>query len=148
GFFVNSLVLRSRVSGNPTFRELVANVRETTLGAYAHQDLPFEKLVEELHGERTLSHNPLFQVMFTLQTPAAGASASPSEVDQPLSDELPPQVPGTAKFDLGLSLTETDRGLVGGLEYATDLFEPATIARMAGHFRTLLEAVAADPETR
>ena len=148
GFFVNSLVLRSRVSGNPTFRELLAQVRETTLEAYAHQDLPFEKLVEELHRERTLSHNPLFQVMFTLQTAVGAASAASRDAVQPVSDELPPQVAGTAKFDLSLSLTETDSGLVGGLEYSTDLFEPATIARMAGHFRTLLEAVAADPESR
>ena len=141
GFFVNTLVLRTDLSGNPGFRELLRRVREVCLGAYAHQDLPFERLVEEMHLARDLSRNPLFQVMFVLQNAALqavelpGLSLSPVDVDT-----------GTSHFDLTLHVVDTDRGLVGTLAYNTDLFEAPTIARMLGHFGTLLEEVAAAPE--
>ena len=143
GFFVNTLVLRTNLSGNPSFRELLHRVRETCLGAYAHQDLPFERLVEELHLARDLSRNPLFQVMFVLQNASLqplelpGLSLSPVEVDT-----------GTTHFDLTLNIVDTEQGLVGTLAYNTDLFEAVTITRMLGHFRTLLEAVATAPERR
>ena len=141
GFFVNTLVLRTDLSGNPTVRELLGRVREITLGAYAHQDMPFEKLVKELQPERDLSRNPLFQVMFAfadtenqfLKLP--GLRINPLEVD-----------PGTAKFDLTLSLTEDADSLRGWFEYNTDLFTAATIKRMAGHFQTLLEGIVANPD--
>ena len=116
GFFVNTLVLRTDFSGNPTFKELLARVREMALGAYAHQDLPFEKLVEELQPERSLSHSPLFQVMFVLQNAPStaltfeGLSVSPVRIEAE-----------TAKFDLTLSMSETEEGFRGSLEYSTDL---------------------------
>jgi amino acid adenylation domain-containing protein len=141
GFFVNTLVMRTDLSGEPTFRELLARVRQTTLAAYDHQDVPFEKLVEEFWPSRNLSHSPLFQVMFILQNAPAsdltlpGLRVTPLEVDT-----------GTAKFDMNLSLTDTPEGLRGWLEYNTDLFEPATIERVVRHFRHLLEAAVADPE--
>jgi len=143
GFFVNTLVLRTNLSDNPSFRDLLRRVREVCLGAYAHQDLPFERLVEELHPTRDLSRNPLFQVMFVLQNASLqavelpGLSLSPVEVDT-----------GTTHFDLTLHIVDTEQGLVGTLAYNTDLFEAVTITRMLGHFRTLLEAVAATPERR
>ncbi|HEX2569426.1 MAG TPA: amino acid adenylation domain-containing protein, partial [Polyangia bacterium] len=141
GLFVNTLALRTDLGGNPTFRTLLGRVREVTLGAYAHQELPFEKLVEELEPERDLSRSPLFQVLFALQNmpiPAlapAGLTITPVELDA-----------GIAKFDLSLYLQETAAGLRGVLEYNTDLFEAATIARMAGHFESLLRGIAADPD--
>ncbi|KYG06012.1 hypothetical protein BE21_37340, partial [Sorangium cellulosum] len=143
GFFVNTLVLRTDLSGDPAFVELLGRVREVTLGAYAHQDLPFERLVEELAPERDLSRSPLFQVMLVLQNaPLPEASLGGVKL-------LPLYVQGTtAKRDLTLSLQETESGLVGELEYATDLFDAATIARMAGHFRTLLGSVAEAPGRR
>ena len=143
GFFVNTLVLRTNFSGNPTFRELLARVRETALDAYEHQDLPFEKLVEELQPHRDLSISPLFQVMFALQNmptvpiQLAGLSASSMDVDS-----------GIAKFDLSLLANETDRGLQIRLVYNTDLFDRATIERMAGHFQTLLEGIVDRPDQR
>src|ERR687886_738282 len=141
GFFVNTLVLRTPLSGNPSFQELLGRVREVALGAYAHQDLPFEQLVEALHPERSLSHHPLFQVMFVLQNapmPALelpGLTLSSLEIDSK-----------TAKFDLTLSMEDTEQGLVGALEYNTDLFDAAAIGRMLGHFQTLLEGIVADPQ--
>jgi amino acid adenylation domain-containing protein len=143
GFFVNTLVLRTDLSGNPTFRELLAQVRETTLDAYAHQDLPFEKLVAELQPERRQSHSPLFQVMFVLQNaPTAGLNLSGLAISPlPLSTE-------TSKFDLLLALTETTDGMCGALEYSTDLFEAATIDRLLGHFQVLLKGIVADPGQR
>ena len=144
GFFVNTLVLRTGLSGDLTFRELLGRVREVALGAYAHQDLPFEKLVEELQPERDLSRNPLFQVMFALQNvprhtlKLAGLEVSSVAVGT-----------GTAKFDLSLSVLEEQRGgLRASLEYNTDLFDAATTERMLGHWRNLLEGVVADPEQR
>jgi amino acid adenylation domain-containing protein len=143
GFFVNTLVLRTDHSGNPTFRELLHRVRETALEAYAHQDLPFEKLVEELRPDRDLSRSPVFQAMFVLQNaPARELSFEGFTVS-------PVRVAGeTAKFDLTLSLNEGTPGLRGVLQYNTDLFDEATITRMLGHFQTLLEGIVANPEQR
>jgi amino acid adenylation domain-containing protein len=143
GFFVNTLVMRGDLSGNPRFSELLAQTRNYALDAYAHQDLPFEKLVEELKPERDMSRNPLFQVMFALQNTPEGDLHLAG-----LHSERLPLHNGTAKFDLTLSLTEQTEGLHGVLEYATDLFDAATIARLAGHFTTLLEEIVADPEQR
>jgi aspartate racemase len=144
GFFANTLVLRADMSGDPTFLELLGRVRQVTLGAYAHQDLPFEKLVEELNPQRDLSHTPLFQVMFALQNaapthvlPFSGLTLTPMEVDI-----------GTAKFDLTLTMLGTRGGLKALLEYNSDLFDAATITRMLGHFQTLLEGIVARPEQR
>jgi amino acid adenylation domain-containing protein len=140
GFFVNTLALRTSLSGGPTFTQLLKRVREVTLGAYEHQDLPFEKLVEELQPERDLSYSPLFQVMFDAQSPARTFLDLPGVTLSPLEIES-----GVAKFDLGLSMTETERGLRGTWEYNTDLFDAETIARMTGHLQTLLQAIAASP---
>ena len=143
GFFVNTLVLRTRLDGNPTFQELLGRVREVALGAYAHQDLPFERLVEALQPERDLSYTPLFQVMFALQsapTPTldlVGLNLNFSEVES-----------RTAKFDLTLSMENTEQGLKGSLEYSTDLFDAATIAAMLAHLQTLLAGIVAQPEQR
>jgi amino acid adenylation domain-containing protein len=141
GFFVNTLVLRTDLSGNPRFREALKRVHDVTVGAFAHQDVPFEKLVEELQPERSLSHTPLFQVMFAFQNAPTvdaelpGLSLSAVDVEA-----------GTAKTDLALTLVETDRGLQGSLSYATDLFDGSTIRRMLSHFEKLLESVAAEPD--
>ncbi|MCP4661861.1 MAG: AMP-binding protein, partial [bacterium] len=154
GFFVNTLVLRSDLSDAPTFRELVARVRDVALGAYAHQDLPFEKLVEELEPERNLSHNPLMQVLFVLQNaPVAPEARSNTTIASPelapgLRVELGGVASDQAKFDLTLALQEDEAGLIGEVEYNTDLFDATTIRRLVGHYRTLLEDVAADPERR
>jgi amino acid adenylation domain-containing protein len=143
GFFVNTLVLHTDLSGNPSFRELLGRVREVALGAYAHQDLPFEKLVEELQPERDLSHTPLFQVWFVLQNTPRQALKLPGLTVNPLK-----ALTETAKFDLTLSMVDTEQGLIGALGYNTDLFDAATIERMAGHFQTLLEGIVTDPEQR
>ncbi|MDK3158298.1 amino acid adenylation domain-containing protein [Kamptonema cortianum] len=141
GFFVNTLVLRTDVSGNPTFRELLARVREVTLGAYAHQDLPFEQLVEVLKPERHLSHAPLFQVMFSLQ------NAANVQMEWPGLKQSPVELTSHhAKFDLNVSLEETPTGLVARFEYNTDLFQAATIDRMAGHLQQLCAEVVAQPD--
>jgi amino acid adenylation domain-containing protein len=141
GFFVNTLVLRTDLSGEPSFREALGRVREVALSAYAHQDLPFEKLVEELQPERDLSRNPLFQVTFQL--------FSAPDVAGPSYDPTLPQFDvesGTAKFDLRLDLTETAQGLAGQFEYSTDLFDAETIERLAGHFLVLLEGIVTNPD--
>lgn len=143
GFFVNTLVMRTDLSGNPTFRELSRRVREVCLGAYAHQDLPFERLVEELHLERNLGRNPLFQVMFVLQNAPAQAIGLPGLTLTPVQVDN-----GTAHFDLTLHIADTEQGLIGTLAYNKDLFETATITRMLSHFRTFLEAIVANPERR
>jgi amino acid adenylation domain-containing protein len=146
GFFVNTLVLRTNLAGDPRFRELVGRVREVALGAYEHQDLPFEKLVEELQPERNLNYNPLFQVMFSLQNnPTSGASDEQQASLEALKNA--PQL-GAARFDLALFTEETEKGFVAGLEYNTDLFEAATIERMVEHFQTLLEGIVAHPDRR
>ncbi|MBR8838778.1 MAG: amino acid adenylation domain-containing protein [Stigonema ocellatum SAG 48.90 = DSM 106950] len=140
GFFVNTLVLRTDLSDNPTFLQLLKQVRVVALEAYDCQNLPFEKLVEALQPERNLSYTPLFQVSFTLYEPIPtltlkGLTISTSEVG----------VNHTAKFDLSLLLQKTEQGLTGVFEYNTDLFDDGTIARMTGHFQTLLEAIVANP---
>ena len=141
GFFVNTLVMRTDLGGNPSFRELLGRVREVAIDAYAHQDLPFEKLVEELQPERNLSHTPLFQVMFVLQNAPMTSLELPGLTLRPLEIDS-----GMAKFDLTLYVMETERGLVGALEYNTDLFDAGTIHRMLGHFSTLLEGIVANPD--
>jgi len=141
GLFVNTLVLRTDFSGDPTFMELLGRVREVALGAYAHQDLPFDKLVEELQPERDLSRNPLFQVMFILQ------NAPPAVLDLP---GIKPSVQSaqrvTAKFDLTLAMIKKSDGLRGMLEYNSDLFDAATAESLADHFQTLLKGFLADPD--
>ncbi|MCA1615512.1 MAG: amino acid adenylation domain-containing protein [Acidobacteria bacterium] len=143
GFFVNALALRADLSGNPTFRELLAQVRRMALEAYARQDLPFEKLVEELRPERNMTHTPLFQVWFVLQN----APLPPLELPG-LTLELLQVDDGTSKFDLVLSLFETKQGLSATWIYNTDLFDEATVARMSRHYETLLARAAADPGAR
>lgn len=143
GCFVNTLALRTDLSGNPRFRELVQRVRQVTLEAYDHQELPFEKLVEELQPERDMSRNPLFQVAFVLQNvPNAPEelsllAVSPVEIDCE-----------TARFDIALALKETDQELSGYVEYNTDLFDDSTIERIMRHFHTLLESAMTDSEQR
>ena len=143
GFFVNTLVLRTDLSGDPTFRELLRRVREATLDAHASQDVPFERLVEELQPERSLSYTPLFQVMFAMQNQH--------------NEEL--QLPGvkisrgivnseTSKFDVTLMYSEKNDGHYGTLVYNSALFEQETIGRMEGHLKTLLRAVVDDPSRR
>ncbi|PSB01757.1 non-ribosomal peptide synthetase [Merismopedia glauca] len=143
GFLVNTLVFRTNLSGNPTFREVLARVRQNTLEAYAHQDLPFEKLVEELHIERNLSYNPLFQVMFQFQNVPSTEWELPgltiSSVDFPTT---------TAQFDLTLNVAELEEGLRATFEYSTDLFDEATINRILEHFQILLAGIVAHPAAR
>jgi amino acid adenylation domain-containing protein len=143
GFFVNTLVLRTDLSGDPTFRELLQRVREVALGAYAHQDLPFEKLVEELKPERDLSQNPLFQVSFALEN----ASASPFELAGLEVTPLPIES-RTTHFDLEVYVWQKPGGLTCTFVYATDLFDSGTIVRMMGHYQTLLEAIVTDANRR
>lgn len=147
GFFANTLVLCSSLAPDMTFRELLMQVRDTTLGAYAHQELPFEKLVSELQPERSLSHNPLFQVMFIFQNLPSeksapkdaargdGASTDASALDVKFS-----------KFDLTLATIEADEGLSAVFEYATDLFEATTIQRLADHFVNILDHLVQYPD--
>ncbi len=139
GCFVNTLVLRTDVSGEPSFRELVKRVRDTALAAYTHQDFPFEQLVKELQPERTLSHTPLFQVMFVFQDAPMLALQLPNLTLAPLMIDN-----GTAKFDLTLYVEDTKQGLIGFLEYNSELFHADTINRMVGHFQTLLESIVAN----
>ena len=140
GFFVNMLVLRTNLSGDPTFLELLKRVKDVCLGAYAHQDLPFEKLVEELQPERSLNHSPLFQVLFVLQNAPMGALELPGLVLSMVERER-----DEAQFDLILDVQEAGGKLHGTLRYNTDLFEADTIKRMAGHFQTLIATVVTDP---
>ena len=144
GYFINTLVLRVTLSGSSSFRQLIQRTKEVTLDAYANQDVPFEKLVEALSPERNLDSTPLFQVMLVLQNaPRAELQLGAAKL-QPLDSES-----GTAKFELTMVLAEntgTDDGMYGTLEYNTDLFEKATMGRMAQHFQTLLEAVASESD--
>ncbi|MEG4197139.1 amino acid adenylation domain-containing protein [Microcoleus sp. Pol12A5] len=162
GFFVNSLVLRTDLSGNPTFRELLNRVKEVALGAYAHQDLPFEKLVEELHPDRALNQNPLFQVAFALQNAPGNRLELPELTLSPQQLDV-----GTARFDLEFHLWErspnssgsnqspsnklwvdSSEGISGMVIYSADLFDEATISRLIGHFQALLESIVTNPEQR
>jgi amino acid adenylation domain-containing protein len=141
GCFASTLLVRAEVRRGTSFRELLARVRAEVLAVAAHSELPFEKLVEELQPERNLSHNPLFQVMFALQQAAAGALALPGLDTRPL-----PVARGVAKLDLTLEMAAAPAGLGGYFEYSTDLFDEATIARLARHFQTLLAAAGAEPD--
>ncbi|HKN82931.1 MAG TPA: condensation domain-containing protein, partial [Pyrinomonadaceae bacterium] len=143
GFFVNTLAMRTDLSGSPTFRELLKLVRETTLGAYAHQDLPFEYLVEQLQPNRDLSHSPLVQVVLVLQNTPERKVQLPGLVVTPLKYQAE-----AAKFDLTLYFDELGPELQGTFEYNTDLFDRDTIARMGRHVRTLLEDIVDDPSAR
>src|SRR5207245_8124699 len=147
GFFVNTLVLRVDTGGDPTFRDLVARVRERGLDAYAHQDVPFERLVEALNPARSLAHHPLFQVMLALQNNAAAELELAG-----LSARVEPVVGVSAKFDLSVSLAEQrgagggPGGLSGGMEYASELFDRASVEALAGRLVRVLEAAVAAPE--
>ncbi|HEX8696633.1 MAG TPA: amino acid adenylation domain-containing protein [Longimicrobium sp.] len=141
GFFSNTLALRADVSGDPSFRQLLGRVRETTLEAYAHQDVPFEKLVDELKVERSLSHSPLFQVMFTLQNAPGGALELGDAWIRGREAEL-----GTSRFDLTVGLYEDRNGVGGWVEYATALFDAPTVVRLVSHLDALLRAAAAAPD--
>ncbi len=141
GFFINMLVMRTDLSGNPTFNDVLRRVREVALGAYAHQDVPFEKLVEELQPERDLSHMPFIQATFQLHNAPGHALNLPGLTLQQMN-----VASGMVPFDLMLGLIETPDGLQGNIEYNTNLFDADTIVRMAGHFRTLLEGIVAQPE--
>ncbi|NUO77763.1 MAG: amino acid adenylation domain-containing protein [Lysobacter sp.] len=146
GFFVNTLALRNDLSGNPRFRELLAQVKDSTLGAYSHQDLPAERLIEDLQPERSLSHAPLFQAMLFFQNfpndevDLAGLTLAPVDFDQ--------INPGTARSDLALFASEQDGSLALFLEYASDLFDAATVEAFSAHFQQLLASIAQDPDGR
>src|SRR5207247_2616463 len=133
GFVVNTLVLRGNLAGDPTFRDLLRRTRETALAAYAHQDVPFERVVQAVSPNRDARHASLFQVLFVLQNAPVHIPSLPGIRHQMQFDYHN----GTAKFDLTLGLTEMPDGLVGILEYNTDLFDAATAERMANHFRRL-----------
>ncbi|MFL6332077.1 MAG: amino acid adenylation domain-containing protein, partial [Pyrinomonadaceae bacterium] len=143
GFFINQLVLRTDLSGDPTFRELLARVRQVSLDAYAHQDVPFEKLVEALQPERHLSRSPLFQTKLLLQNTPRAELRLPGLALRPLSVESK-----TSRIDLTLSMQEMGEQLTGLLEYSTELFDAATVERMLGHYVNLLEAAVAGPGQR
>ncbi|HEY0727697.1 MAG TPA: amino acid adenylation domain-containing protein, partial [Pyrinomonadaceae bacterium] len=143
GFFVNTLVMRTDLSGDPAFRELLARVREVALGAYAHQDLPFEMLVERFQPARDAGHTPFFNVLFVFQNLPHSTPEFPGLKIEQLDVST-----GTAKFDLMLSLEDSDGKLSGVLEYSTDLFEETTITRMLGHFETMLRGIVRQPECR
>jgi amino acid adenylation domain-containing protein len=143
GFFVNLLVLRTDLSGDPRFSEVLERVREVALGAYAHQDLPFEKLVEAMQPARDLSRQPLCQTLLVLQTAPTAGVALPD-----LRLEMAGGENATAKFDLSLTLAETGDGLRGVLDYASDLFEEATMRRFLDQFERLLAGVVKDPQQR
>ena len=141
GFFINTLVFRVGLEGNPAFVKLLENVRKTAIEAYNHQDLPFEQLVEELQPERNLSHSPVFQVMFALQNAPFGSLELRGLTLTPLVQENV-----VARFDLVLSMEERPDGMIGVMEYDSDLFEEDTVKRMIAHFQSLLEGIAANAE--
>jgi len=143
GFFVNTLVLRGDLSGNPSFRTFLGRTRGAALEAYAHQDAPFERLVEELRPERDMSRSPFFQAMFVLQNaPREAAQLAGLEVTATMIHS------GTSKFDLTLFVREHGGSLQAAVEYNSDLFEAETIGRLLGHYQTLLEGIAANPDQR
>ena len=141
GFFANTLVLRTRFEDDLSFEKLLAQVRETTLEAYEHQDVPFEQVLELLQPQRSLSHAPLFQVMFVLQNAPMGELELLGVTLKLLTSQT-----GTARFDLTLSMQQTSEGLVGLWEYNTDLFNQSTIERMTAHFQNLLSAIVENPQ--
>ena len=151
GFFVNTLVLSTDVADDPTMTQLLRRVRDTALGAFAHQDLPFERLVEELHPERELSRHPLFQVMFAVQNAPQEElnleGLNLGTASGPFASDAPEQYEST-KFDLSLTLAEQGESLVGSITYNVDLFEQETIKRIVGHYERLIMAMVARPEDR
>lgn len=141
GFFANTMALRTDLSGDPTFVELLARVRETTLRAYDSQEVPFEKLVEELKPERQLNRNPFFDISFSLQNmPTAAVHVPDLGIDLLRLDNK------TSKFDLSVAMVETSRGMLTTVEYSTDLFDSSTAVRLLNNYRTLLEGIIADPQ--
>ncbi|PYK02800.1 MAG: non-ribosomal peptide synthetase, partial [Verrucomicrobia bacterium] len=143
GLFIHTLLLRGDLSGNPTFREFLRRVREMAVDAYANEEVPFDRIVEALQQERSLSHSPLFQVMFALErAPLESVNWPGLKLTQLELDS------GTAKFDLTLYLVENSTGLTARMEYNTDLFGAATIQRMLTHFKALLEGILAGPDKR
>jgi hypothetical protein len=143
GYFINTVVLCTDLSNNPTFREALGRVRETTLGAQAHEHLPFERLLATLPGDRNQAHPPLFRVWFTLLTHTAARSFHHDVVVQPLYLGSRP-----SRFDLALILEPHADGIIGHLEYSTDLFTPTTASYLADGFRSLLDLALVDPNTR
>ncbi|MFN6559109.1 MAG: non-ribosomal peptide synthetase [Nostoc sp. ChiSLP01] len=143
GLFVNTLVLRNNLSGNPSFRKLLHRVREVTLDAYAHQDLPFEMLVEELQPERDLNRNPLYEVMFVLQNSPVSVQEVSGLTLRTLEFDS-----GTAQLDIFLSMSESQEGLTGCLEYNTDIFDSTKITQFINNFQILLENIVTNPEQR
>ena len=143
GFFVNTLVFRAKLGSAPNFRDLLHQVRENALGAYGHQDLPFEMLVEELRPQRDLSRSPFFQVLLSVQTLRRELPVLEGFKLSLIEREL-----ATAKFDLTLTFTETENDLSWRIGYSRDLFEGATIERLAGHLTHLLAGAVADPQRR
>ena len=143
GFFLNSLVFRADFSGDPSFRKLLHQVREASLGAFAHQDLPFEQLVEALQPGRNMSHSPLFQVSFVMLNLPTGTLELPGLKIRPFKAE-----DNTAKYDLTLFVTEGQDGFTANVEYSTDLFDADTITRVLQHFTRLLEGIVANPDQR
>lgn len=141
GYFLNTLVLRTDLSGNPSFRELLRRVRAVVASAVAHEEVPFEYLVKELQPERDLGLNPLFQVLLTLEPPLATVPTGWTLTQMDVTV-------GTSKFDLSLELDDRPEGLIGRFEYNSDLFDATTIERMVGHWQTLLESVVAHPGQR
>ncbi len=141
GMFANTIVLRTNLSGDPTFNEVLRRVRKITLDAYRNQDLPIEEILRVLQVSRSLDRNPLFQIMFILQNAFARAPLLPGLSTEFLDVDL-----GIARFDLTLELVEVDQHLAGFFEYSTDLFDASTIVGMATHLRILLEAIVANPE--
>ena len=143
GFFVNTLVMRTDLSGDPTVRSVLQRVREVAMGAYAHQEVPFEKVVDVVQTHRDLSATPLFQVMFALQNAPAWRLELPGMEVQPMEVDL-----GVALFDLTFTVTEESEGLRCQIAYNTDLFEVATVRRLAGHYENVLTAMVVEPERR
>ena len=141
GFFVNTLVLRTDLGGNPSIQEVIRRVREVTLGGYAHQDVPFELIVEEMEPERNASYTPMFQVMFVLQNAPEEELEIPGLILTPMIGEN-----NTSKFDLYLALTEIEEGLAGSLEYSTDLFDASSIKQLVKYYLTMLEYIADNPD--
>jgi hypothetical protein len=142
GFFVNLLALRTHLTGDPTFRELLARVREVTLGAYAHQDVPFDKLVEELRPERSLTHNPIVQVLFVMQNTPRTMAQLPLLKVSTINVNVP------SKFDMAAFARETAEGITGTWLYDPDIFDAGTIRRMMRMYQSVLEQVLANPEIR
>jgi len=148
GSFVNVLVMRHDFDGDPRFVDVLKQTREVALQAYAHQDIPFEQLVEELNPQRSVSHSPLFQVAFSLvNTPVEAVDLTGLEV-RPLLGEAGEDQEGTARIDMTLNVRESALGLLGVLEYNTDLFDRETIQRLLDHYARLLESIAASPQSR